>query len=131
MSLKSFKDVSLPEDVPSSNNISIPKPQVSTTNTTSTSAGSSSGYDDTLKDSAAGRYGKIVVYKSGKAFLIVGGGGDSKTPPVRMKLANGLPCGFLQQAVSIDTENGYVPLGEVKKSIIVTPDVERAFPSGR
>ncbi len=94
------------------------------------SLSSSSGYDDTLKDCAAGRYGKIVVHKSGQAYLIVGGG-DPSVPPVRMQLSTGIPCGFLQQAVSIDTENGYIPLGEVKKSIVVTPDVENAFPSGR
>ena len=36
------------------------------------------GYDDTLKDAAAGRYGKIVVRKSGKTELIIGGGGDGR-----------------------------------------------------
>jgi hypothetical protein len=35
------------------------------------------GFDDTLKDTAAGRYGKIVVRKSGKTELIIGGGGGS------------------------------------------------------
>jgi hypothetical protein len=103
------------------------KPKASSTGGGGNTAESTSGFDDTLKDSASGRYGKIVVYKSGKAYLIVGDN-DTKTPPVRMRLANGLSCGFLQQAVSIDTENGYIPLGEVKKSIIVTPDVEEAFP---
>ncbi len=39
------------------------------------------GFDDTLKDTAAGRYGKIVVRKSGKTELIIGGGGGS--PKVR------------------------------------------------
>ena len=91
----------------------------------------SPGYDDTLKDCVAGRYGKIVVHKSGKAYLFVGNEDDPRNPPVRMKLSNGLTCGFLQQAVSIDTKEGYVPLGEVKKSIVVTPDVESAFMSGR
>jgi len=88
---------------------------------------SATGYDDTLKDAAAGRYGKIVMHKSGKAYLIVGGA-DSKTPQVRMLLSEGLPCGFLQQAVAIDTSQAtYVPLGEVQKSLVVTPDVESAF----
>ena len=32
------------------------------------------GFDDTLKDAPAGRYGKIVVRKSGKTELIIGGG---------------------------------------------------------
>jgi hypothetical protein len=89
----------------------------------------STGYDDTLKDAGAGRYGKIIMYKSGKAYLEIGGR-DSNNPPVRLRLTNGLSCGFLQQAVSIDNKiNGYVPLGEVKKSFIVTPDVETAFTS--
>lgn len=39
------------------------------------------GFDDTLKDTAAGRYGKIVVRKSGKTELIIGGGDGS--PKVR------------------------------------------------
>ena len=85
------------------------------------------GYDDTLKDAAAGRYGKIVLHKSGKAYLVVGGT-DSKTPQVKMLLSEGLSCGFLQQAVAIDPSQAtYVPLGEVKKSLVVTPDVESAF----
>jgi len=89
---------------------------------------SSTGYDDTLKDAAAGRYGKIVVHKSGKAYLVVGGT-DSKTPPVRMRLSEGLPCAFLQQAVSIDPNmSTYIPLGEVQKTLVATPDVEDAFP---
>lgn len=94
-------------------------------------------HDNTLKDASAGRYGKIIVHKSGKAYLVVGGS-DSKTPQVRMLLQNGLSCGFLQQAVSIRTpikgvdgeeeEGGsYIPLGEVQKTIVVTPDVESAF----
>jgi len=86
----------------------------------------STGYDDTLKDTAAGRYGKIIIHKSGKAFLVVGGG-DSKSSPVRMRLSEGLPCGFLQQAVSV-SETDYIPLGEVQKSLVVTPDIEDAFP---
>ena len=34
------------------------------------------GYDDTLKDAAAGRYGRIEVRKSGKTELVIGGGDD-------------------------------------------------------
>jgi hypothetical protein len=41
-----------------------------------TASSGAPGYDDTLKDSAAGRYGRIVVRKSGKTELIIGGGGD-------------------------------------------------------
>jgi hypothetical protein len=39
------------------------------------------GYDNTLKDIAPGRYGKIVVYKSGRTELVVGG--HSGGPEVR------------------------------------------------
>ena len=46
------------------------------------SASGPQGYDDTLKDVAAGRYGRIVVRKSGKTELIIGGGDDG-TPEVR------------------------------------------------
>jgi len=85
------------------------------------------GYDDTLKDAAGGRYGKIVLHKSGKAYLVVGGT-DSKTPQVKMLISEGLSCGFLQQSVAIDPSQAtYVPLGEVKKTLVVTPDVESAF----
>jgi hypothetical protein len=88
---------------------------------------SGSGYDDTLKDAAPGRYGKIVVHKSGKAYLIVGGT-DSKTPQVKMLLTEGLPCGFLQQAVVIDPLlASYAAVGEVKKTIVVSPDIESSF----
>ena len=36
-------------------------------------AGSSIGYDNTFKDIAPGRYGKIVVRKSGRTELVIGG----------------------------------------------------------
>ena len=111
-------DAPMPAAVPSSSTRPL---QDSVSNTVAT------GYDDTLKDAAAGRYGKIVVHKSGKAYLVVGGA-DSKTPQVKMLLSEGLPCGFLQQAVAIDpNQASYSPLGEVKKSIVVTPDIESAF----
>lgn len=52
----------------------------------------------------------------------------TKSYQVRMLIHEGLQCGFRQEAVSIDPEEGtFVPLGDVAKSLIVTPDVERAF----
>jgi hypothetical protein len=83
----------------------------------------SSVFDDSFKDSKAGKFGKIVIHKSGKAYFIVGG--DDQSPSVRMSLTKGLSCGFLQQAVSIDYEQGkYVPLGEVSSnSFTVTPEL--------
>ena len=85
------------------------------------------GYDDTLKDIPPGRYGRIVVRKSGRTELIVGGG-DSGEPEVRMLVHEGLQCGFRQEAVAIDPdESTFVTLGNVNKSIVVTPDIEKAF----
>lgn len=47
-----------------------------------------------------------------------------------MNVTEGLPCGFVQQAVAIDTdESTYVPLGDVKKTVVMTPNVEEAFSS--
>ncbi|KAL3806098.1 hypothetical protein ACHAXA_001393 [Cyclostephanos tholiformis] len=84
------------------------------------------GYDDTLKDALAGRYGKIVIRRSGKTELIIGGGGDGHE--VRLLIHEGLQCGFRQEAVCIDPDNAtFVSLGCVDKSIVVTPDIERAF----
>jgi hypothetical protein len=46
-----------------------------------------------------------------------------------MNVTEGLSCGFLQHAVAIDAQKGkYVSLGEVKKSIVITPDLSSAFP---
>lgn len=84
------------------------------------------GYDDTLKDTASGRYGRIEVRKSGKTELVLGGGDGS--PEVRLLIHEGLQCGFRQEAVCIDPDEAtFVVLGDVDKSLIVTPDVERAF----
>ena len=94
--------------------------------TVSVGAGPSTatGYDDTLKDIPPGRYGRIVVRKSGRTELIVGGG-DTGEPEVRMLVHEGLQCGFRQEAVSIDPdESTFVTLGNVNKSIVVTPDIK-------
>lgn len=43
---------------------------------------------------------------------------------IRMNVTEGMPCGFVQQAVAIDTEEStYIPLGDVKKTVVITPDV--------
>ena len=45
-----------------------------------------------------------------------------------MNVDEGLPCAFAQQAVVIDTDEGnYMNLGEVKKTVVVTPEIDRAF----
>ena len=53
---------------------------------------------------------------------------DVPLPQIRMNVSEGLPCGFTQQAVVIDMEEStYIPLGDVKKTIVLTPDVESTF----
>jgi len=90
-------------------------------------SGPALGYDDTLKDAASGRYGRIVVRKSGKTELIIGGG-EGNGPEVRLLVHEGLQCGFRQEAVCIDPDEAtFVALGDVDKSLIVTPDIDRAF----
>jgi len=85
-------------------------------------AQSALGYDDTLKDLPSGRYGRIVVRKSGKTELIIGGEGEE--PEVRLLIHEGLQTGFRQEAVSIDPEDAtFISLGNVKKSLIVTPNL--------
>ena len=45
-----------------------------------------------------------------------------------MDVTEGLTCGFVQHAVVIDTErSNYVELGNVKKSIVITPDLGDTF----
>lgn len=82
----------------------------------------STQYDDAMKDIAPGRYGKIVIYKSGKAVLVIG---ENEGSQVKMIVNEGIQCGFYQQAVSINASNAeYVPVGEVTKSFVVTPDID-------
>jgi hypothetical protein len=84
-------------------------------------------YDDTLKDVAPGRYGKLKVYKSGRTELIVGS--DSHpSRQVTMQVMEGVQPSFYQQTVVIDPNTlKFVPLGDVKRSVVVIPDVERVF----
>jgi hypothetical protein len=50
---------------------------------------------------------------------------------VRFNVTEGLSCGFLQQVVTTDTDKGnYTELGEVKKSIVVSPILDSAFSNG-
>ncbi|KAL7540489.1 hypothetical protein ACHAXR_010156 [Thalassiosira sp. AJA248-18] len=81
------------------------------------------GYDDTLKDAAAGRYGRIEVRKSGKTELVIGGGEDE--PEVRLLVHEGLQCGFRQEAVCINPDDAtFVSLGDVGKSLIFCPIID-------
>ena len=107
-------------------------------------------FDNSMARAPAGRLGKIVVYKSGKTELVMGDDDGSQevnsrsmrirvvrrlwlttslsSLQIRMNVSEGLPCGFTQQAVVIDMEEStYIPLGDVKKTIVFTPNVESAF----
>jgi hypothetical protein len=45
-----------------------------------------------------------------------------------MNVAEGLTCSFRQQAVAIDQDKGeFTLLGNVRKTVTVTPDLNRAF----
>jgi hypothetical protein len=78
------------------------------------------GSFDNVLSSASGHLGKLLVYKSGKTVLQIGSN--------RLLVSEGLPCGFVQQAVCIDTEKElYIPLGNVGKTVVVTPDIQAAF----
>lgn len=47
-----------------------------------------------------------------------------------MNVSEGLTCSFEQQAVAIDPEQKhYVKLGDVHKTVVVTPDLGEAFGS--
>ena len=47
---------------------------------------------------------------------------------IRMLIYEGLQTSFTQQAVIIDPDEGsYIPLGKVKKSMVVVPDIDSAF----
>jgi len=68
-----------------------------------------------------GRIGKIVVYKSGKTVLFVDSPDAKK---ISMEVNEGLTCSFHQQAVVVDAEEGnYISLGNVNKSIVISPDL--------
>ena len=85
---------------------------------------SSSTFDDNFKHIPAGYYGKIVMYKSGKTFLVMGKDDNQ----IRMEITEGVQCGFYQQAVSINTKKGeYAPVGQVTRSLVVTPDIDGEF----
>jgi len=78
-------------------------------------------FDHGLDKNAPGMIGKILVYKSGKTVLVMDGPDDKVT----MNVNEGLTCAFQQQAVAVDVEKGqYVSLGNVDKSIVVSPDLK-------
>lgn len=77
-------------------------------------------FDHGLDKNAPGKIGKILVYKSGKTVLVLDGPGDKLT----MDVNEGLTCRFHQQVVTVNTKEGhYINLGDVDKSIVISPDL--------
>ncbi|KAK2551830.1 DNA-directed RNA polymerase III subunit RPC4 [Acropora cervicornis] len=77
-----------------------------------------------LKRASEGYIGKLQLLKSGKARLLLG--------EVSLDVTMGTPCGFLQDVVSVHTENNrseMICLGHVKHRLICTPDFERLLTS--
>lgn len=78
-----------------------------------------SAFDNSLKN--GGKLGTIKVYTSGKTVLDMGNG-------LVMTVSEGLPNGFYQQATVIDTAEGnYIVMGQVQKTVVVTPNIKEAF----
>jgi RNA polymerase III RPC4 len=89
-------------------------------------------FDHVLADAPPGRVGRLLVYKSGKTVLVWEGPEPSesgaKRHSLQMNVSEGLTCNFHQEAVVINTdESEFVSLGQVDKTIVVTPDLDKAF----
>lgn len=77
-----------------------------------------------LKDASEGYIGKLQLLKSGKTRLLLG--------DVSLDVTMGTPCGFLQDVVSVHTEDNrseMICLGHVKQRLICTPDFEHLLAS--
>ena len=82
-------------------------------------------FDNSLVQATPGRIGKFVVYESGKTVLVLNGQDGRE---YRLNVTEGISCSFRQQAVVIDdSTKEFIPLGDVSKTAVVTPDVETAF----
>jgi hypothetical protein len=98
---------------------SDPLVAANTTPVVSTPSFLENAFDNSMKH--GGKLGTIKVYKSGKTVLDMGNG-------LIMDVSEGLPNGFFQQATVIDpAEGNYVVMGQVQKTVVVTPDVKGAF----
>jgi len=87
----------------------------------------SKSHDNVLTGTAPGRIGKIIVYKSGRTVLRMEGP-EGTTEPIIMQVSEGLSCSFHQEAVVIDQETArFVAMGNVNKSIVITPDLSSAL----
>ena len=86
-------------------------------------------HDHVLTGTAPGRIGKMIVYKSGRTVLRMEG--PEGTEPIILQVSEGLSCGFHQEAVMIDQETArFVALGNVNKSIVITPDLSSPLVAG-
>lgn len=86
-------------------------------------------FDNSLVRASPGKIGKFVVYESGKTVLVLDGE-DGRS--CQLDAVEGLSCSFRQQAVLVDkTTKEFIPLGDVGKTIVVTPDIETAFRNSR
>lgn len=91
----------------------------SSTPVVSTPALLETAFDNSMKQ--GGKLGTIKVYRSGKTVFDMGNG-------LVMDVTEGLPNGFFQQAIVIDPADGnYIVMGQVQKTVVVTPDVKGAF----
>jgi hypothetical protein len=82
----------------------------------------SKSHDNVLTGTAPGRIGKILVYRSGRTILKMEGYDGAE--PILMQVSEGLTCSFHQEAVVIEQETArFIALGNVNKSIVVTPDL--------
>ena len=100
-----------------------------TTAEASTAPVQTDAFDNALLHAKPGRLGKLIVYKSGKTVLVMQGP-PGTSAEIRMNVNEGLTCGFEQQAVVIDPMQGqYVKLGNVHKTVVVTPNLGEAFGS--
>ena len=81
------------------------------------------GYGIVAPEYAWNDYADVDV--TGKTVLILNGQDGRE---YRLNVKEGLSCSFRQQAVVIDdTTKEFIPLGDVSKTAVVTPDVETAF----
>lgn len=79
------------------------------------------GFKNNINQLPRGIMGKLFVYKSGKVIL--------KAGDIKYDVSQGMPCGFLQHAAVIDTDNRKVyDLGTLQKRMIVTPDLQTLLP---
>jgi hypothetical protein len=82
-------------------------------------------FDNSLTKAHSGRIGKFLVHASGKTVLVLEG---QDGLDYRMDVSEGLSCSFRQQAVIVNKgTKEFIPIGNVGKTVVVTPDIESAF----